>query len=367
MVTINYLPRKGFGMIQRMIKCLGHRAALLVVLLGASCFVMKECPAVVLKKKQVEDLLKDKKMYRPAHGWVKIIDYKPNYSGGKSYKLNNIPDLFEAMYYVTPTLGHSDFPDNESYTPQKKAENKTIRDHFKTVYLQAEQDALAMIRKFDNPNDFVQIEHWDRLSALAYAVVLEQNKLVEAMLDRGINKGLLNKNEGEVRTPLGLATWRENEAIIKMLVDAGADPTIKCKYDGTPIAVILGKIRDIKQSRKQDEEVLRNNLTMIKHYNDVIGRSKEKISLEDYKVRFQERYEQKLEPLNKYKQILAIFKSADQTGGGLSMPKPVSPKNSEKSALQKSLSTLQKQLEQLKNKLQTLAAELTILKKNYRC
>ena len=205
-----------------------------------------------------------------------------------------------------------------------------------------------MIGNYHKPADFIEIEH-NGLSALTYAIVEENNTLVEAMLKRGIDKDLLSKEGGNGRTPLSLAVKRGNERIINMLVAAGADPAIKPSYDGTPMSIINRNIEYYNQAIKNNEDVLRNEEKIKTDLADV-NQSNEKnnqkqMSLEDYKISLKESIEDNLKRLNKWKKIREIVES-------------------EKSALQESLSSLQKQLEQLKNKLQNLATELTTLKKN---
>ena len=155
--------------------------------------------------------------------------------------MNSIPNLFEAMYFATPTLGHSDFPLKVDSAVEQE-ENQIIRKHLESVYLQAERDALNMIHKMDASENLAEIKHSNQQTALEYAIMHELDKLVQAMLERKIDANLLNKQGYEGVTPLSHAVWRKNEKIVKMLVEAGADEDEavredRARDDGVAVAV----------------------------------------------------------------------------------------------------------------------------------
>jgi len=338
----------------------------------------------------VEKILETKEIFRPAEGYMKIIDYKPSY-GGNKYQKNSIPNLFEALYFASPTLGHTDFPDSPAagpdYTPQKKRENRIIRDHLASVGLQAEQDALNMIRQLDDPDKLVTEEHWDRMSALGYAVATQRVKIVEAMLSRGIDKKLLNQRMGSGRTPLSLAVWRlsgpiwqDSEKIITMLVDAGADSNVASRWDGTPAEMIREKIKKLKDEENEVDRLIKNKQKIKENLMALRSRDADPYRDLPFEASFQKhtgntlrRLEDIKEQIQKYKRIRDIFKSASQPDVVPSSPKAThSPKPTAKptpsikpvkSALQKSLNHLHKQLAQLKNKLEKLSRDLQTIKR----
>lgn len=324
----------------------------------------------------VEDVLKTKEIFRPGTGYFKIIDYKPLY-GGNTYRKNSIHNLFEALYFASPTLGHTDFPASPaigSYTPQKKHENKIIREHLTSVGLQAEQDALNMIRQLDDPTRLVTEEHWDRMSALGYAVGTQRVKIVEAMLHRGIDKKLLNQRMGNGRTPLSLAVWRlsgpiweDSKKIIAMLVDAGADPNVSSQWDGKPIDVIQKKIKDLRDDKKEsegllnDKQKMKDNLVNSRSYSQDPYQSLEfDASLQKHMGNIKSSLEHTKGQIQKYREIEKIFKNAEPFTP--SSPKPTTPATPVKSILQKSLSKLHKQLAGLRKKLEKLSNALQVLK-----
>lgn len=328
----------------------------------------------------VEDILKTKEIFRPGMGNSKIIDYKPLY-GGNTYLKNSIPNLFEALYFASPTLGHTDFPASPaegSYTPQKKHENKIIREHLTSVGLRAEQDALNMIRQLDDPTRLVTEEHWDRMSALGYAVAIQRAKIVEAMLNRGIDKTLLNKRMGNGRTPLSLAVWRlsgpiweDSKKIIAMLVDTGADPNVSSQWDGKPIDVIQKKIKELRNEKKESENLLNDkqkmndNLVNRRSYNQDPYQSLEfDASLQKHMGNIKSSLEHTAQQILKYREIEEIFKNAEPFTplSPKPSPKPTTPAKPVKSILQKSLSKLHKQLAGLRKKLEKLSKDLQALK-----
>lgn len=349
------------------------------IVFASLSFLIMSCNAV-------EDILRQKEIFRPAFGYSKIIDYRPNY-GGSSFKKNNIPNLFEALYYASPTLSHADFPDKpaigDDYTPQKKRENALIRNHLTGVGLQAEQDALTMIRQLDDPNALVTEEHWDRMSALGYAVATGRAKIVEAMLARGIDKKLLNERMGSGRTPLSLAVWRlsghrsaDSIKIITMLVHAGANPHIASRWDGTPLKMLQKMIDRKKENIRANEQSIQSDYALINKMKDDDIRTRlgyasfsPQVAAQKHKQAVEQWIADDQQELAEYEKIKTLFTSSipDRSPASASSGPATGTTHSSKpvkSEIQKKLRALQKSITTLKAKLQKLTKDLETLKKN---
>ena len=61
----------------------------------------------------------------------------------------------------------------------------------------------------------------------------KQHKIVKILLDRGMNPNSVQKDSGD--TPLNVACWEGDFESVKLLLEAGADPAKKAKYDITPL------------------------------------------------------------------------------------------------------------------------------------
>jgi len=127
-------------------------------------------------------------------------------------------DLAEVKRLVVDCGANPNIQDKDGYTPLHYA---AWKGHLKVVELLLEHGA--------NPN----IQDKDGYTPLHYAAWKGHLKVVELLLEHGANPNI-QKHDGE--TPLHLAVWEGHLKVVELLLEHGANPNIQeNKYGYTPL------------------------------------------------------------------------------------------------------------------------------------
>jgi ankyrin repeat protein len=111
-------------------------------------------------------------------------------------------------------------------------------------------------------NDLVFMSSWDETASVAKKKI--QDKIVKMLIDGGADVNFIAQYKGTPRKPTALynATWSNYIYLVKLLLDAGADPNIKSNED-TPLDEVCRKSKS--STIKKDKKIITIN------YNEEIS------------------------------------------------------------------------------------------------
>jgi ankyrin repeat protein len=93
----------------------------------------------------------------------------------------------------------------------------------------------------------VNIANKKGITPLVYATWYGYTKLVQTLVEKGANVNCQTSCFNNA-TPLHLAVWRDNQDVVRTLLKLGADPTLFCSYNQTPVhwAAAYGNLQSLK-------------------------------------------------------------------------------------------------------------------------
>lgn len=121
--------------------------------------------------------------------------------------------------------------------------------------LAAEQPKLELLNAFLDNGVSPDWKNQNRESMLALAASYGQANSVKLLLHKKAN---INAQDDEGFTPLMNACQNRHVEVVKILLEAGADISLKSKYGDTALSLVKGKFDDTKsgKARKEIETLL---------------------------------------------------------------------------------------------------------------